>query len=241
MTSAIFASLHKPSTAIIAAVALHPNADDFCRELSLRGLYDQDVTAVCIVALSRTAELRFIGRYGTDSVLDQVAELLPEVEAAIREKNISSHRSINLKEASGETLSVSILPSTPMAISASAILIFYKSEKIQELKSDTQVALAFACEMYCSPNWGSAEPGRVRARRVDANGLGNSALTSRQIEVLQLIADGRTNDRIARRLNYSVATVKNDISAIFQFLGVSNRLDAIFEAEKRCLIPPPAA
>ena len=224
---------------MFAAVALHPEPDDFCRELSVRGLHDQDVAAVCIVTISHSAELRIVGRYGPENVIRTINDLIQEVEGAIREKNSASHRLIGVQDQAGNTLSVSILPSTPMSISPSALLIFYKSAKVPKFEVETEVALAFACEMYCSPNWGSARPGRIRQRRSEASESSSDRLTSRQSQVLQLLAEGKTNDRIARMMNYSVATVKNDISAIFQYLRVDSRRQAVREAEKMNLITPP--
>ena len=117
---------------------------------------------------------------------------------------------------------------------------FFSSENAaSNLDLNTQIALAFACEMYCSPKWGSAISLSRSGRRVGVHLNSEIRLSTRQKAVLEHIAEGKTNDRIARILNYSVATVKNDISAIFQYLGVTNRHDAIVEAEKRNLITPP--
>jgi DNA-binding NarL/FixJ family response regulator len=48
-------------------------------------------------------------------------------------------------------------------------------------------------------------------------------LTSREMEVLKLLADGSSNAEIARRLFLSTKTVDHHVSAILQKLGVSTR------------------
>jgi DNA-binding NarL/FixJ family response regulator len=51
-------------------------------------------------------------------------------------------------------------------------------------------------------------------------------LTSRELEVVNLIADGLTNKEIAARLSIEVATVKNHVHNILEKLGVRRRRDA---------------
>lgn len=51
-------------------------------------------------------------------------------------------------------------------------------------------------------------------------------LTDRESEILELIADGLTNQDIADELTIEVGTVKNHIHSIFEKLNLSNRKDA---------------
>jgi DNA-binding CsgD family transcriptional regulator len=53
-----------------------------------------------------------------------------------------------------------------------------------------------------------------------------SGLTDRQVEILQLVADGLTNAEIAARLVLSVRTVDHHVSAVLQKLGVTTRREA---------------
>ena len=50
-----------------------------------------------------------------------------------------------------------------------------------------------------------------------------AGLTSRQVEILRLVADGLTNAEIAERLVVSVRTVDHHVSAVLQKLGVPSR------------------
>jgi len=52
-------------------------------------------------------------------------------------------------------------------------------------------------------------------------------LSRREIEVLELAADGWTNPRIAARLFITEATVKSHIGQILRKLGVTNRVEAV--------------
>lgn len=62
------------------------------------------------------------------------------------------------------------------------------------------------------------------------------ALTSREIEVLSMLAEGLGNKAIARRLTLSEHTVKFHISSIFSKLGVSSRTEAVIVSAKQGLI-----
>jgi DNA-binding NarL/FixJ family response regulator len=52
-------------------------------------------------------------------------------------------------------------------------------------------------------------------------------LTPRELEVLELIGQGLTNQQIAERLVIEVGTVKNHVHNILDKLGVSSRRDAV--------------
>ena len=54
-----------------------------------------------------------------------------------------------------------------------------------------------------------------------------SVLTRRELEVLELVADGATNARIARALTISEGTVKGHMKHIFRKLGTANRAEAV--------------
>ncbi|MFJ3876094.1 response regulator [Streptomyces sp. NPDC090077] len=66
-------------------------------------------------------------------------------------------------------------------------------------------------------------------RRRDAGQL-FPALTSREVEVLELIARGHDNRRIARELVLSEKTVRNHVTHVFEKLQVTSRAEAVARA-----------
>ena len=54
----------------------------------------------------------------------------------------------------------------------------------------------------------------------------SSELTTREVEILEMIGQGLTNQEIAQQLVIEVGTVKNHVHSILQKLNVSNRRDA---------------
>ena len=58
------------------------------------------------------------------------------------------------------------------------------------------------------------------------------ALTPRHVDVLELVAQGFSNDEIADKLGLRPNTVKFHISEIFRRLGVRNRIEAIAQVDR---------
>ena len=61
-------------------------------------------------------------------------------------------------------------------------------------------------------------------------------LTAREVQVLELLAEGLPNKAIAARLGISDQTVKFHVSSISGKLGAKNRTDAVRRAARRGLI-----
>ncbi|MGW8973599.1 response regulator [Streptomyces platensis] len=64
-------------------------------------------------------------------------------------------------------------------------------------------------------------------------------LTTREVEVLRLIAEGQSNPEIARTLHVSMATVKTHINNLFAKAGLRDRAQAIHYAYRQGLAQPP--
>jgi DNA-binding NarL/FixJ family response regulator len=63
-----------------------------------------------------------------------------------------------------------------------------------------------------------------------------TTLSPRELELLELLADGMANRAMARALFISEATVKTHLVHIYEKLGVDNRTAAVNEARKRRII-----
>ncbi len=66
----------------------------------------------------------------------------------------------------------------------------------------------------------------------------DEALSTRELEVLQLVATGLTNQQIAERLVISIRTVKKHVENIHGKLGVQNRTEAAAKARQLGLVKP---
>lgn len=67
--------------------------------------------------------------------------------------------------------------------------------------------------------------------------LASLGISSRECEVLELLAQGCPNKVIARRLAISPNTVKTHLARLFEKLGAGNRTEAIARARELRLLP----
>lgn len=63
------------------------------------------------------------------------------------------------------------------------------------------------------------------------------SVTPRQLDVLKLLAEGRSTKDIARQLNLGVGTVKVHLAGVYRALGARNRMEAVVRAGKFKLEP----
>ena len=78
--------------------------------------------------------------------------------------------------------------------------------------------------------------GAVRPGPSDEGPRSDSGLTSRELEVLRLVADGLTNQAIAEKLFVSDHTVHRHLANILNKLSVSSRAAAVAQAARRGLL-----
>jgi DNA-binding NarL/FixJ family response regulator len=64
-------------------------------------------------------------------------------------------------------------------------------------------------------------------------------LSERELTMLRLLAQGYNNKQIADQLHLAESTVKNNLSALFQKLGVRDRTQAVIYAISHGLVPRP--
>lgn len=87
-------------------------------------------------------------------------------------------------------------------------------------------------ETYISQNNNSGVP----LNNLSGTKSGLKTLTNRQSQVLDLIAQGKSNKQIAYDMGVSESTVKLHINALLRTLHVSNRTQAVVTAQKMGII-----
>jgi len=76
----------------------------------------------------------------------------------------------------------------------------------------------------------------AQGKAADADDVIDEPLTPREVEVLELLAEGLPNKAIAERLRISDQTVKFHVAAICGKLGAANRTDAVRRAIRQGLV-----
>ena len=85
-------------------------------------------------------------------------------------------------------------------------------------------------ELALAPSVTERLVAQTRASRVDAaapSANGSPRLSERELQVLQLVADGLSNPEIARVLQLGEATVKTHLAKVFSKLEVNSRVRAV--------------
>jgi len=82
-------------------------------------------------------------------------------------------------------------------------------------------------------------PGRARLATPAAAPAAAHGLTTREVEILELVGEGHSNPKVARMLWVTEQTVKFHLSNIYRKLGVTNRTEASRWAQKHGLMTPP--
>jgi len=96
--------------------------------------------------------------------------------------------------------------------------------------------LILAGGMYIPPEILAHRAGERAAARPGTAGA-DPALTERQLEVLALLMQGKSNKAICRALDLAEPTVKNHVTAILRALKASNRTEAVVAARALGLGP----
>jgi DNA-binding NarL/FixJ family response regulator len=99
----------------------------------------------------------------------------------------------------------------------------------------TALQVVFAGGIYL-PRELLSDPEPSRERPADPRGVSDDPfsgpLTPRQVKVLNLVAEGKSNKRIAYELSISEMTVKAHVTAILRKLGVVSRAQAIVKFQR---------
>jgi DNA-binding NarL/FixJ family response regulator len=116
------------------------------------------------------------------------------------------------------------------AIEAGAVGYLLKDAPRDELSR--AVRAAAVGEAVLSPPVASRLMGQMRAGAREGP-------SEREMEVLRLVARGRTNREIAAELFVSEATVKTHLLHLYEKLGVNDRAAAVAAAYNQGLLTPP--
>jgi len=118
------------------------------------------------------------------------------------------------------------------ALSAGASGYILKSMSVDELLR----AIKFAIEGKSLLHPSATKQLVDEFKKLSDDGTSRFHISDRELEVLQLLAYGRTNKEIARDLTISQQTVKSHVIHIFQKLDASDRTEAVAIALRRGMV-----
>jgi DNA-binding NarL/FixJ family response regulator len=100
--------------------------------------------------------------------------------------------------------------------------------------AESVAAVSDASDVMLVANSGSLK--EISATAPGRDAVVGAALTTRERQILTLLADGLVNKQIAERLGISVNTVKTHLELLFEKLGVATRAEAVATAVRRGLL-----
>lgn len=100
----------------------------------------------------------------------------------------------------------------------------------------TAIAAAQEQAVYLDPNVARQVIGQLQTTKANDGDRKIGQLSNRELKVLQLIVDGKTNSEIADLLYLSLSTVKTNIRSIMNKLAVNDRVQAAVVALRSGLV-----
>jgi len=203
------------------------------------GLFRQAVRAI----LADEPDLELIGEAGDGEEAVKLAiELQPDVVLMdVRMPKligIEAARKINADLPTAKIVMLTVSDDdTDLVDAIKAGASGYLLKEVDPTEIATAVRQTYAGHSLLSPAIASKLVTEFAAisKRADERAL-RPSLTDRELQVLQLAADGLTNRQIGRRLTISENTVKNHIRNILEKLHLHSRMEAVLYAVREELI-----
>jgi DNA-binding CsgD family transcriptional regulator len=226
------ALLSERARALLLSFAISHNASDFCRFITVVALRDFGAVSALMVRVEKDASPRIVGQYGqpkpeNDSRLPNTAQFKAIKKAIARQAVVALERLDDKSEIPGGFLA---LPFSPTGDVPGALGLTFRRDlseiHIPEAELELMQLLSELIAVNSLP--------RIRATGLlsklyfDTENLEDiSSITPRQLSVLDQMAIGKTNGQIARDLNLSESTIKQESVRIFRILGVNTRQRAV--------------
>jgi DNA-binding CsgD family transcriptional regulator len=220
--------------AVIDAMVRSESLADFCRAIVHSELAGPFAQGCHIYTLNSEAKLHQVSGYGTECLDTPTALSVWDehpVSNCVRTKS-SEFQSANAKR----DQAVLAIPLMKESIPVGALSLVMNPQVRTAPLHDSLMPILSKLGTYffitMASNPGTNPPTGFQ-ESMDSNG---EELTSRQIRILELMADGMVNVEIARELMVSESTVRQETVRIYRALGVPNRSDAAKKARALGLI-----
>jgi two-component system, NarL family, nitrate/nitrite response regulator NarL len=119
------------------------------------------------------------------------------------------------------------------ALQAGARGYFLKDGPVEEVVAGIEAVSQG--ESLFSPRIGAMLLRRLREQRVEPGEI-PVPLSKRELEVLELVVEGRSNEKIGEGLSIDAGTARNHVSHILLKMGVDNRVQAAVRAVREGLV-----
>ena len=212
---------HQPDRAGRTAVLMEPHP--FCHA-AIQSLLSRVDTAVVGAATTAGA---------ADALLEELVPSMLVAELDLPEGRKAALRVISRGRQANPALTVIVLSGSDDGALIEEAFVAGASAYI--LKTADADAVATAMRQAFEPSIYLARPSAARSAPVPAPGAADRIvpqLTRRELEILQLVSEGRSNRQVGQLLWVTDQTVKFHLANIYRKLGVGSRYDAARWAEE---------
>jgi DNA-binding CsgD family transcriptional regulator len=189
---------------------------DLCRLLIHDVQLAGEIASAHFYYLNSNLEFSLISGYGeSNPALDAQAVFGDDSPAS---KGVQEMKPVLVK---GPTKSIfATLPLQRFGIPFGSCVLTLRPKKTSKITSERVLAqFSIVASRFLEGSLGSRE------LAIHGNAHGEGVLSSRQIEILNLMAKGQSNPQIARHLNVSDSTVRHETMKIYKTLGIAGRKD----------------
>jgi DNA-binding CsgD family transcriptional regulator len=215
---------------LLLAFAISHNASDFCRFITVVALREFQAISAVMVRVEPSQRLRSVGAYGQPKPEDSEGSR-DKIQLDLLSRSIREQRLIEIDQLDPKNdQSFVAIPFTPNGEALGALGVTFRTTVSGTTLPKAEVELLQLLSELIAVNSlpRMKTTGLLSKLYYDQDGLeGISAMTARQLQVLDEMAIGKTNGQIARALNVSESTIKQEAVRLFRILGVNSRQRAV--------------
>lgn len=227
-------------TPLFSAFAGASNADDFCKHLVHRVLRNYSAVGAIIGGVGNDSKCRKLGMFGewilpssghfslwVESPMAEVMHTGKTLLITTESKLVEKFPDFNVRLEGADCFLFAPFESTSKAIGFLGVG-FVGHANASKL-SNLELQLAVLAAEYVSISTGQHNVQSARASRSVAilqQGINEPNLSGRQLTILNFMSEGKTNYQIARLLNLSESTIKQESVRIFREFGATSRQEA---------------
>lgn len=228
-------------TKLLTAFAGAQSADEFCKQVVHKVLRGYEAVGALIALVDNESKCRLIGKFGSWNVNSgqdlNIWTSTPEATSIRSGSPVHINTLDDLRKRfpdatlllnTASSYSYAPFESTSRAVGFFAVGFANPNTPMQVAMKELQMTTLAAEYISLSVRRVLSEANSSNTRATSIASMPESReLTDRQIKILQLIADGKTNIQIGRALNLSESSIKQEAVRIFRMLGVANRFEAM--------------
>jgi DNA-binding CsgD family transcriptional regulator len=225
--------------ALLLSFAISHNASDFCRFITVVAFREFGAVSSVLVRIEPDQTMRSVGNYGQPRLEDSSGSQ-EKHQRSVLAKAILSQEIIAVEQPEPAfDQSFIAIPFSPTGEVLGALGVTFRRslnrKSIPEAELELLQLLSELIAVNSLPRMRAS--GLLSKLYFDSENLEDvSAITPRQLQVLDEMALGKTNSQIAKTLNMSESTIKQEAVRIYKILGVNSRQRAVSVGQEMGII-----